>query len=118
MVDGKIVIDHDGFPSPGAGNPDVLVDDPDTQLDERMTASVTVAPKPAGDHFVDSADTKMTASLYYVETGKKDVTAGNDVNGDGMVDADEKDDGIDQTKRFLERNVSGGVTTYPEFRSR
>ena len=64
-----------------------------------------MAPKLAGDHFVDSADTDKTASLYYVETGKKDVTAGNDVNGDGEVDDGEKDDGIDQTKRFLERSV-------------
>ena len=63
-------------------------------MDPAMTAPVTVAPKLAGDNFVDSADTGKTESLYYVETGKKDVTVG------------EKDDGIDDTKLFLERNVS------------
>ena len=63
-----------------------------------------MAPQPAGDHFVDSADTTKTASLYYVETGLTDTTVGAP-NGD-------PDDGIDQTKRFLERSVNEGVTTY------
>ena len=93
MVDdeGKITIDHDRM---------------DT------TDAVTVAPKLAGDHFVDSDNTEMTASLYYVETGKEDETAGNDVDGNGTVDPAEKDDGIDDTKRFLERNFKSGITTY------
>ena len=39
-----------------------------------------VAPQPAGDHFVDSVapTTTKTATLYYVETGKEDMTAGID----------------------------------------
>ena len=55
---------------------------------------------------------KRRESLYYVETGKKDVTAGNDVDGNGKVEGTEKDDGIDDTKLFLERSVNKGVTTY------
>ena len=82
-------------------------------MDETKTIPIDVAPKVAGDHFVDSAGTTgVTETLYYVETGKVDVTAGNDVNGDGTVQATEEDDGIDQTKRFLERSVNLGVTTY------
>ena len=76
------------------------------------TANKLVAPKLAGDHFVDSADTDETASLYYVETGIKDTSIGIDSNDDGTIAADEKDDGIDQTKRFLERSDIEGVTTY------
>ena len=58
VVEGKIIIDHDGFPSPEVGADEVFVDDPDTPgVDERMTFPVTVAPKLAGDNFVDSADT-------------------------------------------------------------
>ena len=63
------------------------------------TDVVTVAPKPAGDDFVDSADTDKTATLYYVDTGVEDVTMGVPAE-DGTA---RPDDGIDQTKIFLER---------------
>ena len=79
-----------------------------------MTAPVTVAPKLAGDHFVDSAATKKTASLYYVDTGKKDTSIGIDSDKDGTIEPLEKDDGIDQTKLFLERSVIKGTTTYTQ----
>ena len=99
VVDGKIIIDHDG----DDGTEDVA-EDPDQDGDQFKTAPVTVAPKLAGDQFVDSANTAKTESLYYVETGREDTTVGA-TGGD-------PDDGIDQTKKFLERNVSGGETTY------
>ena len=59
VEDGKIMIDHDGFPSPEVDDDEELVDDPLTpEADERRTFSVTVAPRLAGDNFVDSADTR------------------------------------------------------------
>ena len=95
---GKITIDHDGD---GSAVDAAAVVDAGEVTEKAKTAPVTVAPKLAGDHFVDSASsTKLTASLYYVETGEEDETTGK------------TDDGIDQTKKFLERNVSNGVTTY------
>ena len=65
--------------------------------DGGTTPEVTVAPKLAGD-IVNGTVPTETAELYYVETGLEDETA---------------DDGIDQTKLFLERDVSteDGVTT-------
>ena len=63
-----------------------------------------VTPTFAGDHFVDSADhNKVTASLYYVETGITDTSIGVDEDKNGKVEGNEIDDGIDQTKLFLER---------------
>ena len=102
VEEGKILIDHDG----DTADPAAAADDP------TMTAPIDVAPKPAGDHFVDSASTKTTASLYYVDTGKIDTSIGIDSNNDGTIADDEKDDGIDQTKIFLERSISEGETTY------
>ena len=48
-------------------------------------------PKPAGSSFraADAPDTRST--LYYVKSGRADVTTGD------------TDDGIDQTKIFLEQ---------------
>ena len=100
VEDGKIIIDHDGDGE--AMDKAAVVDDDGEIATPATTAPVTVAPKLAGDHFVhySADDTKTTESLYYVETGKKDVTAGK------------KDDGIDDTKLFLERSVKEGTTTY------
>ena len=101
--DGKITIDHD--------SDNAAADD----AEAGETGPVTVAPKLAGDDFVDSADTdsKNNVSLYYVDTGVKvDETAGNDFDNSGKVDADERDNGIDETKIFLEKNINDNVITY------
>ena len=101
--DGKIIIDHDGLRRHRLM---ALTEDPATRrYSSHDGRPVVVAPKLAGDNFVDSADpTDETASLYYVETGLTDTTV-------GATDGD-PDDGIDQTKLFLERSVNQGVTTY------
>ena len=104
VVEGKIRIDHDGD--------DAAEDLEATAQDPAMTGPIDVAPKLAGDNFVDSAATAKTASLYYVETGNKDTSIGIDSNDDGEIATEEEDDGIDQTKLFLERNLKDGVTTY------
>ena len=102
---GKIRIDHDG---------DGATDDAAaTESDEAMTAPKNLAPQPAGDHFVDSSvEITTTETLYYVETGKTDTSIGIDSDNDGMIADAEKDDGIDQTKLFLERDLRGGTTVY------
>ena len=93
--DGKIRIDHDGDEAADRG-----------VAQEDQTPRKMVAPQPAGDNFADSVaptDPTKTKTLYYVETG--------------IQETDEtKDDGIDQTKLFLERNVvdvdGESTTTY------
>ena len=73
----------------------------DHDNDGGTTPMVTVAPKSAGGHFVAADDPKKASvDLYYVETGVEETD-------------DTKNDGIDQTKLFLERNVatSDGVST-------
>ena len=58
-------------------------------------------PKAAGSSFraVDTTDDTRT-TLYYVKSGDPDMTTGD------------TDDGIDQTRLFLERDSAGGVVTY------
>ena len=111
VIEGKIRIDHDGDDAP-TNVPAVAAVDGDAAV-AAMTAPRDLAPQPAGDHFVDSSvSTTTTASLYYVETGRKDITVGVDEDKSGEVDDLEKDDGIDQTKLFLERDLRAGTTVY------
>jgi hypothetical protein len=65
------------------------------------TEPVTAVPKAAGSSFraVDATDDTRT-TLYYVKSGVADTTTGD------------TDDGIDQTRIFLERDSAGGVVTY------
>ena len=105
VVEGKILIDHDGDGQ--ANNADAVIDNNGDVTTPARTAPRRLAPKPAGSDFVDASDTKMTATLYYVGTGVKDTsTAATEAAGD------DADDGIDQTKLFLERNIKSGETTY------
>ena len=70
-----------------------------------------VAPTPAGT-FVSAADTDKTAELYYVPAVLVDLENTPDVDESTDITVGDADDGIDQTKIFLERNVDDGVTTY------
>ena len=108
---GEIKIDHDR--DGATEDADAIINEEGEETSPAMTGPIDVAPKLAGDHFVDSSvETTTTATLYYVDTGKKDTSIGIDSDNDGTIEPLEKDDGIDQTKRFLERNVSDGETTY------
>ena len=64
------------------------------------TVDVTAVPKIAGGDFRAADAPKTAETLYYVLSGEEDVTTG-DTN-----------DGIDQTKIFLERDSNAGVVTY------
>ena len=62
--------------------------------------TVIAVPKVAGSDFRDVDAPKMSTTLYYVLSGNADMTTGD------------TDDGIDQTKIFLERDTVGGMVTY------
>ena len=74
--------------------------------------TATVAPQVAGSDFVSAADTSKKATLYYVDSGNEDMTVGVDEDDNGTVEPSEEDDGIDDTKIFLERHLVAGVTSY------
>ena len=61
------------------------------------TEDVTAVPKVAGGNFRAADATSTRVTLYYINSRVADVTP---------------DDGIDQTKIYLERNSSGGDVTY------
>ena len=63
---------------------------------EVTSGDQTAVPKKASGKFVDASDTDVSKSLYYIPSGSDDITTGD------------TDDGIDDTKIFLERNDSGG----------
>ena len=67
------------------------------------TAAITGIPRVAGSQFYAADMTDKASVLYYLPSKVRDVTTGA---GNTM------DDGIDQTKIFLERNVVSGAVTY------
>jgi hypothetical protein len=84
VTDGKI--DHD--------------DEPDT---------APVAPKVAGSDFRHISALSTGETLYYVPAEDDTTTADHD---ESIGEDPTPDDGVDNTKQFLERNVVNGVTTY------
>ena len=64
------------------------------------TEEVVAVPEPAEGDFRAFNATKESTTLYYVDSEVKDVTTGD------------TDDGIDQTKIYLERDREAGVVTY------
>ena len=64
------------------------------------TAPVVAIPKAAGSDFRAFDSVKTATTLYYVGSDFVDTTTGD------------TDDGIDQTKVFLERDSNAGVVTY------
>jgi hypothetical protein len=84
---------------------------PETGVPSTDDDAKRVAPTPAGT-FVSAVDTTETAELYYVPAVLVDDAGTTDVDESIDYTVGDADDGIDQTKIFLARNVDGGDTTY------
>ena len=68
--------------------------------DSHNTEDVTAVPKVAGSDFRAHDATTAGVTLYYVDSGVADTSTGA------------TDDGVDQTKVYLERDSEGGDVTY------
>ena len=86
----------------------------DDEDDDQTTPTPRVAPKVAGGDFRAADGTTTAVTLYYVPARLVDLDSTPDLDESKDNTVGMTDDGIDQTKMFLERNITGGVTTYKE----
>ena len=80
--------------------------------DDENADTPSVAPKVAGGDFRAVGATTTAVTLYYVPARLTDDVGTTDVDESKDNTVGMSDDGIDQTKVFLERNILDGVTSY------